>query len=116
MNRSLFTFEGYQTALVDSLGSSGYNIAKSQKLNRLLFSFHMDRPKSVILCGGQWEKVSLLPSYDFSAKDQLVWKGAQSVSSVIIPALATIVDGSLKENRTLYPVHAPRFYLDCTQD
>ena len=36
---------------------------------------------------GQWEKVSLFPSSDFIAKNQLAREGSQSVSPVTIPAL-----------------------------
>ena len=61
---------------------------------------------------GQWEKVALFPSSDFIAKNQLVREGSQSVSPVIIPALTTIVDRQFKEDRTLCPVRALRYYLD----
>ena len=65
---------------------------------------------------GQWEKVALFPSSDFIAKNQLARKGSQSVSPVTIPALTTIVDRQFKEDRTLCPVRALRFYLDRTKD
>ena len=65
---------------------------------------------------GQWEKVALFPSSDFIAKNQLAREGSQSVSPVTIPALTTIVDRQFKENRTLCPVRAPRFYLDRTKN
>ena len=64
---------------------------------------------------GQWEKVALFPS-DFIAKNQLAREGSQSVSSVTIPALTTIVDRQFKEDRTLCPVRALRYYLDRTKD
>ena len=64
---------------------------------------------------GQWEKVALFPS-DFIAKNQLSRKGSQSVSPVTIPALTTIVDRQFKEDRTLCPVRALRYYLDRTKD
>ena len=64
---------------------------------------------------GQWEKVSLFPS-DFIAKNQLAREGSQSVSPVTIPALTTIVDRQFKEDRTLCPVQALRYYLDRTKD
>ena len=64
---------------------------------------------------GQWEKVALFPS-DFIAKNQLAREGSQSVSPVTIPALTTIVDRQFKEDRTLCPVRAPRYYLDRTKD
>ena len=64
---------------------------------------------------GQWEKVALLPSSDFIAKNQLAREGSQSVSPVTIPALTTIVDRQFKEDRTLCPVRALRYYLDRTK-
>ena len=65
---------------------------------------------------GQWEKVALFPSSDFIAKNQLAREGSQSVSPVTIPALTTIVDRQFKEDRTLCPVRALRYYLDWTKD
>ena len=64
----------------------------------------------------QWETVALFPSSDFIAKNQLTREGSQSVSPVIIPALTTIVDRQFKEDRTLCPVRALRYYLDRTKD
>ena len=63
---------------------------------------------------GQWEKVAVFPS-DFVAKNQLAREGSQSVSPVTIPALTTIVDRQFKEDRTLCPVRALRYYLDRTK-
>ena len=65
---------------------------------------------------GQWEKVALFPSFDFIAKNQLAREGSQCVSPVTIPALTTIVDRQFKEDRTLCPVRALRYYLDRTKD
>ena len=65
---------------------------------------------------GQWEKVALFPSSDFIAKYQLAREGSQSVSPVTIPALTTIVDRQFKEDTTLCPVRALRYYLDRTKD
>ena len=65
---------------------------------------------------GQWKKVALFPSSDFIAKNQLAREGSQSVSPVTIPALTTIVDRQFKEDRTVCPVRALRFYLDRTKD
>ena len=59
---------------------------------------------------GQWEKVALFPS-DFIAKNQLAREGSQSVSPVTIPALTTTVDRQFKEDRTLCPVRALRYFL-----
>ena len=149
LNRRPSTIDGYRTAIVDTLGPTGLHISLSSDLNRLLSSFHRDRPKSssnipkwnlsIVLneltkapfepmkdtdlkhltlktafwlalasgkCRseihawvankvsnlGQWEKVDLLPSSDFIAKNQLAREGSRSVSPVIIPALTTIVD------------------------
>ena len=64
---------------------------------------------------GQWEKDSLFPSSDF-IENQLAREGSQSVSPVTIPVLTTIVDRQFKEDRTLCPVRALRYYLDRTKD
>ena len=58
----------------------------------------------------------MFPSSDFIAKNQLAREGSQSVSPVTIPALTTIVDRQFKEDRTLCPVLALRFYLVRTKD
>ena len=50
---------------------------------------------------GQWEKVSLFPSSDFIAKNQLAREGSQSVSPVTIPASTTIVDRQFKDSPTI---------------
>ena len=65
---------------------------------------------------GQWKKVALFSSSKHMAKNQLVREGSQSVSPVTIPALTTIVDRQFKEDRTLCPVQALRYYLDRTKD
>ena len=65
---------------------------------------------------GQWEKVALFSSSDFIAKNQPAREGSQSVSPVTIPALTTIVDRQFKEDRTLCPVRALRYYLARTKD
>ena len=65
---------------------------------------------------GQLEKVALFPSSDFIAKNQLAREGSQSVSPVTIPVLTTIVDRQFKEDSTLCPVRALRYYLDRTKD
>ena len=175
LNRRPSTIDGYRTAIVDTLGPTGLHISQSSDLNRLLSSFHRDRPKSsrnlpkwnlsvvlnelikapfepmkdtdlkhltlktaflLALASGkrhseihawvankvrqsnlrQWEKVSLFPSSDFIAKNQLAREGSQSVSPVTIPALTTIVDRQFKEDRALCPVRALRYYLDRTKD
>ena len=165
LNRRPSTIDGYRMAIVDTLGSTGL---PSLDRNRLLSSFHRDRPKSsrnlpkwnlsvlneltkapfepmkdtdlkhltlktaflLVLASnkrrseihawvankvsdlGQWEKVALFPSSDFIAKNQLAREGSQSVSPVTIPALTTIVDRQFKEDRTLCPLRALRYYLD----
>ena len=40
------TIEGYRSAVADKLGNSSLNISKDENFNRLLDSFHRDRPKS----------------------------------------------------------------------
>ena len=167
LNRHPSTIDGYRTAIIDTLGPAGHHISESSDLNRLLSSFHRDRPKSsrnlpkwnlsvflneltkaplepmkdtdlkhltlktaflLALASskrrsnihawvankvsnlGQWEKVALFPSSDFIAKNQLAREGSQSVSPVTIPALTTIVDRQFKEDRTLCPVQALRYF------
>ena len=46
LNRHTSTIDGYRTAIVDTLGPTGLHIFQSSDLNRLLSSFHRDRPKS----------------------------------------------------------------------
>ena len=59
----------------------------------------------------------LLALASFIAKKQLAREGSQSVSlCVTIPALTTIVDRQFKEDSTLCPVRALRYYLDRTKD
>ena len=50
------------------------------------------------------------------SKNQLAREGPSSVAPVIIPALAPTLDKSLKDDRTLCPVWALRYYLDKTKD
>ena len=46
LNRRRSTIDGYRTVIVDTLGPMGPLISQSLDLNRLLSSFHRDRPKS----------------------------------------------------------------------
>ena len=46
LNRCPVTFDGYRTAIVDTLGPIKLHISQSSDLNRLLSSFHWDPPKS----------------------------------------------------------------------
>ena len=164
LNRCPLTIDGYRTTIVDTLGPAGHHISQSSDLNRLLSSFHRDRPKSsrnmpkwnlsVVLneltkapfepmkdtdikhltlktaflvafasskdCSeihawvankvsnlGQWEKVTLFPSSDFIAKNQLAREGSQSVSLVTLPALTTIVDRQSKKIGGPYVWYGP---------
>ena len=62
-----------------------------------------------------WAKVFLYcPS--FLSKNHLAKEGPECVALVVIPALAPTLDKSLKEDRSLCPVRALRYYLDKTQD
>ena len=47
---------------------------------------------------GQWEKVTLFPSSDCIAKNQLASEGSESVSPVTIPALTTTVGRQFKKS------------------
>ena len=46
LNRHSSTIDGYRTAILDYLGPTGLHIAQSTDLNKLLASFHQDRPKA----------------------------------------------------------------------
>ena len=46
LNRRPSTFDGYRTAIVDTLGPTTQHVAHNTDLHRLLSSFHRDRPKS----------------------------------------------------------------------
>ena len=63
-----------------------------------------------------WSKVSLYPSRSFLSKTQLAKEGPDSVTPVVIPALAPSLDRSLKGDRSLCPVRALRYHLDRTSD
>ena len=63
-----------------------------------------------------WSKVSLFPSPSFLSKNQLAKEGPESVAPVVIPALASTLDRSLKSDRSRCPVRALRYYLDRTSD
>ena len=64
----------------------------------------------------QWNKVSIVPSVKFIAKNQLAKKGYDSVAPVVIPALAPSLHEDLTDDRTLCPVRALRYYLKATED
>ena len=163
------TIDGYRSAIADKVGNFTVNISKNKNLDRLLDSFHRDRPKGcrgvpswnlslvlhqltkapfeplwkaslkhltfktvflLALGSGKrrseihpwvnrnihhqsdWSKVSLCPSPCFLSKNQLAREGPESVTQVVIPALALTLDSSLKEDRFLCPVRALRYYLD----
>ena len=63
-----------------------------------------------------WSQVSLYPSPSFLSKNQLARDGPAAVAPVVIPALAPSLDRSLKEDKSLCPVRALRYYLDKTKD
>ena len=63
-----------------------------------------------------WSQVSLYPSPSFLSKNQLARDGPSAVAPVVIPALAPSLDRSLKEDKSLCPVRALRYYLDRTKD
>ena len=51
-----------------------------------------------------WSKVSLYPSPSFLSKNKLAEEGPDSVTPVVIPAVAPTMDKSLKGDRSLCPV------------
>ena len=61
-----------------------------------------------------WSKVSLYPSLSFLSKNQLAKDGPESVTAVVIPALAPTPDMSLKSDRSLCLFRALHYYLDRT--
>ena len=63
-----------------------------------------------------WSQVSLYPSPSFLSKNQLGRDDPASVAPVVIPALASTLDRSLSEDRTLCPIRALWYYLDKTKD
>ena len=63
-----------------------------------------------------WTQVSFYPSPSFISKNQLAKEGSASVAPVVIPALAPSLDRSLREDKSLCPVRALRYYLDRTKD
>ena len=63
-----------------------------------------------------WSQVSIYPSPSFLSKNQLARDGPAAVAPVVIPALAPSLDKSLKEDKSLCPVRALRYYLDRTKD
>ena len=64
----------------------------------------------------KWKSVTLQPSPEFIAKNQLARDGPSSVAPVQIPALAPVVGRDLEGDRTLCPVRALRNYLKRTSD
>ena len=63
-----------------------------------------------------WSQVSVYPSPSFLSKNQLARDSPAAVALMVIPALAPYLDKSLKEDRSLCPVRALRYYLDRTTD
>ena len=87
----------YRSAIADKLCNASLNISKDENLNRLLESFHRDRPK------GRHG----VPTWNLSLVLYQL--------TMVIPALARTLDKSLKEDRSLCPMRALRYYLDKTQ-
>ena len=61
-------------------------------------------------------KGCLVPLFRFHSQKPTSKRRFSCVSLVTIPALTTIVDRQFKEDRTLCPVRALRYYLDRTKD
>ena len=62
-----------------------------------------------------WSEVTVSPSPAFLAKNQLASDGPDSIKPVVIPALTTMLDSSLVEDKSLCPVRALKVYLDKTK-
>ena len=63
-----------------------------------------------------WSQVSLYPSPSFLSKNQLVREGPACVAPVVIPTLASSLDKSLTEDKSLCPLRALHYCLDRTKD
>ena len=63
-----------------------------------------------------WSKVSIYPSPSCLSKNQLAKEGLDSVTPVVIPALAPTLDKSFESDRSLCPVRALHYCLDRTSD
>ena len=125
------TIDGYRSAIADKLGnSSPFEPLRKASLKHLTFkmvfllALGSGKRRSEIHAWlnknirhqADWSKVSLYPSPSFLAKNHLAKEGPECVAPLVIPALAPILDKSLKEDRSLCPVRALRYYLDKTQD
>ena len=62
-----------------------------------------------------WSEVTVSPSPAFLAKNQLASDGPDSIKPVVIPALTTMLDSSLVEDKSLCPVRALKVYLEKTK-
>ena len=62
-----------------------------------------------------WSEVTVSPFPAFLAKNQLASDGPDSIKPVVIPALTTMLDSSLVEDKSLCPVRALKEYLDKTK-
>ena len=62
-----------------------------------------------------WSEVTVSPSPAFLAKNQLASDGPDSIKPVVIPALTTMLNSSLVEDKSLCPVRALKVYLDKTK-
>ena len=74
-------------------------------------------PGSIRISGtkrtGVWSRCTPLPT--FFPRTNLLGR-VQPLAPVVIPALAPSLDNSLKEDKSLCPVRALRYYLDRTKD
>ena len=66
--------------------------------------------------GERWEFVSLQPDPAFISKTELGNKGLAVLRPIVIPALKQSVDKRMKEDLTLCPVRALKFYIRKTED
>ena len=62
-----------------------------------------------------WQSVSMQPSRDFLAKNQLASSSVISFQPVVIPSLSKTLGPDLEQDKTLCPVRALRYYLSRTE-
>ena len=62
-----------------------------------------------------WSEGTVSPSPALLAKNQLASDGPDSIKPLLIPAVTTMLDSSLVEDKSLCPVRALKVYLDETK-
>ena len=132
------TIDGYRSGIADKLGNL-LNVSKDENFTHLSNSFHRDSPKgqrgfhvcNLSLVLYQLIEAPFEPLEEASLKHliktvfllalesgkhflsmyQLAKKGADSVTPVVIPAMAPTLDKSLKADKSLFPIRTLGYYL-----